>query len=249
MASKRPNPKNEVRLQRYLASCGAGSRRACEQLIADGRVAVDGEVVRAMGVSVDSSQHRITLDGRVLSPEKYVYYRYWKPAGVVCTAADPQGRPTCADAFRHVPERVFHVGRLDADSEGLLLMTNDGELAHRIAHPRHHLDKTYRVRLDRCVQEEWLDRWRAGIEEDGETLCMKSVELLDVSEALYRIVLVEGRKRQIRRMVRAAGREVIRLLRIRIGPLELGDLQPGDIRPLTHHELSALKAAVGLQRV
>lgn len=241
MACGKPNPKNKVRLQKALAACGVGSRRHCESLIAEGRVAVDGAVVTEQGIQVDPDTQRLSVDGRDVDPETPLYLALHKPRGIVCTLKDTHGRKTVGDLLPEYGERLFHVGRLDADSEGLLLMTNDGDWAEQILHPRHRVDKVYRVTLDRAVDASVLKRWRQGIEDDGERLTMASVQLHDPESAMYEIILHEGRKRQIRRMARSAGRKVLRLVRIRIGSVSLEDLPPGASRPLTPAERHALK--------
>ncbi len=248
-ACPRPSPRSEVRLQKYLADCGYGSRRACEVLISEGRVAVDGVVIREQGVRVDPARVAVEVDGRPARQDPVVHLVLHKPAGYLCTSRDPHGRRTFHDLLpRRLGARVYSAGRLDWDSEGLLVVTNDGDLANRLIHPRHHVEKTYRVWTAEPLAPEWLDRFRAGIDSDGERLAVQAVREVgrDRQGAYYEMVLRTGRNRQIRRMFEAAGGTVLRLLRVRFGPLELGDLPPGRWRPVTAAELSALRSAAGV---
>ena len=239
-----------VRLQKAIADAGVCSRRRAEILIAAGHVAVNGEVVTAMGTQVDPAVDDITLDGRPLveRPGLAAELEYWalnKPRGVVSTAADPQGRPT---ALSLVPTdtRVFPVGRLDADSSGLLLLTNDGDLALRLTHPRYGHEKEYRALVRGVPGPTVLDRLRNGVLIDGRTTLPAEVEVLErirvaAGEATWlRIVLREGRQRQIRRMMQAVGHPVRQLERVRVGPIRLGRLGEGDCRRLTEAEIREL---------
>ncbi|MFP5319292.1 MAG: pseudouridine synthase [Acidimicrobiia bacterium] len=229
------------RLQKVLAAVGYGSRRACEELIADGRVTVDGEVA-ALGRRVDPDTARVEVDGIPVSVRPgLVYYLLNKPAGVVTTASDPQGRPTVLDLVPPEP-RVFSVGRLDADTEGLLLLTNDGDLAHRLAHPSFGIEKEYLAEVEGRPSPGAVRRLRDGVElEDGRTAPARASV---VQDRAIRLVLHEGRKRQVRRMCAAVGHPVRRLVRVRIGPLADRDLPPGRYRPLTRDEVRALQEAV-----
>ncbi|MCX7818103.1 MAG: rRNA pseudouridine synthase [Kiritimatiellae bacterium] len=198
---------------------------------------------------MDPDRDEVRLDGRRLRPEPHCHLLLNKPRGVLCTCRDPQGRPTVLDLLpRNIGVRLYTVGRLDWDSEGLLLLTNDGDLAARLIHPRHHVAKVYRVWTDRPLAPPWLHRFRTGIESEGEILRATRVRAIRTTPrgAEYEIELIEGRNRQIRRMVQRAGRRVARLLRIRIGPLTLGRLAPGRWRRLTAEELRALRRAAGL---
>jgi len=236
-----------VRLQKVLATAGVGSRRASEELIAAGRVTVNGRVAR-LGDKVDPATAVIHVDGeRVVTDTRLVYLAMNKPAGVVSTMADERGRAAIADYLGGVPERVYHVGRLDADSEGLLLLTNDGDLAHRLMHPSYEVPKTYVCEvagpLPRSVGRQLL----AGVNlADGYAKAdrFRVIDTVDRT-ALVEVVLHEGRKHIVRRMFDAVGHPVSRLVRTAIGPIRLGDLKPGRIRRLNQAEVAALFKAVG----
>jgi 23S rRNA pseudouridine2605 synthase len=231
------------RLQKILARAGFGSRRASEALIAAGRVRVNGEVA-ALGDRADPETDRIEVDGAVVGIRPgLVHYLLNKPAGVVTTASDPQDRPTVVGLVPAEP-RVFPVGRLDADTEGLLLLTNDGELAHRLTHPSFGVDKEYLAGVDGRPTRGALRRLREGVElEDGPTAPAK-VSL--VGDRLLRITIHEGRKRQVRRMCEAVGLPVRRLVRVRIGPIADRRLAPGEWRALEPDEVRALERAAAL---
>ncbi len=234
------------RLQKVLASAGIASRRDCEELIAAGRVMVNGRVVTVPGTRVDLEHDEVLVDGQPLRmPAKRTYIMLHKPAGVVSTAEDTHGRPTVVDLV-DVPARVFPVGRLDLDSEGLILLTDDGELAHALTHPSFEVEKEYRVLLDRALTPDALRSWRNGVLLDGEMTAPAWVELIGtVPEGVWvRIVLREGRKRQIRAVAKLLGYEVLRLIRVREGELELGDLPPRAWRHLTDEEVAALRAHI-----
>ena len=241
MASPRPSP-SSLRLQKYLALCGLGSRRACESLIESGRVLVDGQVVTQQGVCVDPQAQTVVVDGAVAKPEHQIYLLFNKPRQVLCTCSDPQGRPTFRDYMRDFGERLYTVGRLDWDSEGLLIVTNDGALTQRLAHPRHHVAKTYRVWTDRRLTRDHEAMLRQGVMSDGERLSAEDVHFERVAggQVVYRMVLREGRKREIRRMLEQCGASVLRLQRIAIGPLTLGTLPVGRWRHMTVAERSEL---------
>jgi 23S rRNA pseudouridine2605 synthase len=234
------------RLQKVLAAAGVASRRACEEMIADGRVTVDGAVA-TLGDKVDPATAVIHVDGeRIVSDPDSVYLAFNKPRGIVSTMDDDQGRAALADYLGGVPARVFHVGRLDADSEGLLLLTNDGELAHRLTHPSYGVAKTYvcqvRGPVPRAVGRSLL----AGVTlEDGPAKA-DAFRVVDTvgSSALVEVVLHEGRKHIVRRMLAEVGRPVSRLVRTAVGPVKLGNLKPGKVRPLARHEIGALFAHV-----
>lgn len=233
-----------MRLQKYLASCGVASRRAAEKLMADGRVTVDGQVVSQMGAQVEPGQD-VCVDGRPVRPEaEKRYIMYHKPAGEVTTVTDPEGRSTVLDKFRDFPVRLYPVGRLDYDSEGLLLLTNDGDLTERMLHPSREVEKVYLARVSNQVTPEEARRLENGVMVDGRRTARAKVKLLSV-KPLYTDMLVtihEGRNRQVRKMVEQVGHQVVLLRRIRFGPLKLGDLPRGMWRELTPEELSSLKA-------
>ena len=229
------------RLQKVLAHVGIGSRRVCEDLIAEGRVTVDGEVA-VLGRRVDVDTALIELDGAPIGVRPdLVHYLLNKPAGVVTTADDPQGRPTVVGLVPAEP-RVFPVGRLDVDTEGLLLLTNDGELAHRLTHPSFGVEKEYVVELEGSPSRAALRRLREGVELDDGTTAPARAALLEPS--VVRLTVHEGRNRQVRRMCDAVGHPVVRLIRTRIGPLADRSLAPGAWRELTGNEVNALQRAV-----
>ena len=233
------------RLQKVLAAVGFGSRRACEELIADGRVTVDGQVAE-LGKRVDTRTAQVAVDGVPVSVRPgLVYYLLNKPRGVVTTAADPQGRPTVLDLVPREP-RVFPVGRLDADTEGLLVLTNDGDLAHRLAHPSFGVEKEYLVEVETLPSPGELRRLRKGVLlEDGVTAPAKASL---VPPRGIRLAIHEGRNRQVRRMCAALGHPVVRLVRTRIGPLSDRSLRPGTWRPLHPDEVRALEQSVAARR-
>ena len=229
------------RLQKVLARVGIGSRRVCEDLIAEGRVTVDGEVA-VLGRRVDVETALIELDGAPIGVRPdLVHYLLNKPAGVVTTVDDPQGRPTVVGLVPAEP-RVFPVGRLDVDTEGLLLLTNDGELAHRLTHPSFGVEKEYVAELEGSPSRAALRRLREGVELDDGTTAPARAALLEPS--VVRLTVHEGRNRQVRRMCDAVGHPVVRLIRTRIGPLADRSLAPGAWRELTGDEVRSLQRAV-----
>jgi len=238
-----------VRLQKVLAAAGVGSRRHCEELIGAGRVEVDGEVVRRFGARVDPKHQVIRVDGRrIPASEDLVYVALNKPAGVLTSMSDSRGRKTMTDLLGDTAERLFHVGRLDYDTEGLMLLMNDGELAHRLAHPRFGVPKTYLADVPGPVPKDLGRHLISGIElEDGVASADKFRVVEQVGgRALVEITLHEGRKHIVRRMLAAAGHPVSRLVRTQVGPVSLGSLRPGTTRRLTTKEVGDLYAAVGL---
>lgn len=239
------------RLQRILARAGYGSRRDCEELIAAGRVRVNNHVA-TLGEKADASADRITVDGVPLAaPEKPVYILLYKPRGVLSTVSSPDRRPTVRELVP-LPTRLYPVGRLDFDSEGLLLLTNDGELANRLTHPRYEHEKEYRVLVARQPDEKQLEAWRNGVVlADGyRTQPAKvSVESKFGKGAWLRVILREGRKRQIREMGRQTGLPVVRIVRVRLASLRLGNLKPGQWRELSGSEINALKKDVSQRAV
>ena len=253
-----PHVASGQRLQKVLAHAGVASRRACEQLIADGRVSVDGITVTEPGVRVDPLTQEIRVDGsRILTNPELITLMLHKPAGVVTTMEDPEGRPTVAqyglDYLAEHPElpdslRLVHVGRLDTETEGLLLLSNDGELSHRLMHPSFEIAKTYVAIVEGQV-EPWVPRkLRRGIAlEDGETRADRvTVKDSGPRGSIVEITLHSGKNRIVRRMLDAVGHPVTRLARTRLGPLRLGNLRPGQTRPLSGEEIAALQQEVGL---
>ena len=233
-----------MRLHKYLAGCGAASRRKCEEFITAGRVTVNGAVVTELGTQVEEGD-AVTLDGKPMLPEEKKYYiLYHKPMGEVCTASDPQGRATVLDRFRDFPVRLFPVGRLDFDSEGLLLLTNDGEMMQRMLHPSREVDKTYLARVDGDVSLEAIRRLRAGILLDERMTAPADVRVIRRTgvETVALVTIHEGRNRQVRRMFDAVGHTVLLLRRVKFGPLEMGELKRGQWRELTEEELARLRA-------
>ena len=253
-----PHVASGQRLQKVLAHAGVASRRACEQLIVDGRVSVDGISVTEAGVRVDPLTQEIRVDGsRILTNPELITLMLHKPAGVVTTMEDPEGRPTVAqygrDYLAEHPElpdslRLVHVGRLDTETEGLLLLSNDGELSHRLMHPSFEIAKTYVAIVEGQV-EPWVPRkLRRGIElEDGEAKADRvTVKDSGPRGSIVEITLHSGKNRIVRRMLDAVGHPVTRLARTRLGPLRLGNLRPGQTRLLSGEEIAALQQEVGL---
>ena len=240
-----------VRLQKVLAQAGIASRRACEVLISEGRVEVNSEVVLEQGRRVYPERDVIRVDGaRIPPPRRHRYLALNKPRGVVATMDDPEGRRTIADLLdtRQLRnERLFHVGRLDTDSEGLLIMTNDGDLAQRLAHPSYEVPKTYIAEVAGVVSEQTLKRLRRGITLEDGPVKPTSVKIVSSvgDKTLLKITLQEGRNRIVRRTMEAVGHPVRRLSRIGIGPVRLGNLKVGEYRELTREELGGLLDLTG----
>ena len=238
-----------VRLQKVLAAAGVGSRRHCEELIGAGRVEVDGETVRRFGARVDPDHQVIRVDGkRIPSRQDLVYLAFNKPPGVLTAMSDARGRATITDFLGDRAERLFHVGRLDYDSEGLMLLMNDGELAHRLAHPRFGVLKTYLAEIQGPVPKDLGRTLMTGIELEDGVATADRFRVVERSgpRVLVEITLHEGRKRIVRRMLAEAGHPVLRLVRTDVGPIRLGGLKPGGVRELTTREIGELYAAVGL---
>ncbi len=242
-----------VRLQKVLASAGVGSRRHCEELIGAGRVEVDGQTVRRFGARVDPEHQVIKVDGkRIPSRQDIVYLAFNKPRGVLTAMSDDRGRKTIVDFLGDRcgtgAERLFHIGRLDYDTEGLLLLTNDGELAHRLAHPSYEVAKTYWAQVPGPVPRDLGRRLQAGVELDDGVAVADKFRVLEQSgnRAMVEITLHEGRKHIVRRMLAEVGHPVSRLLRTTVGPVKLGGLPPGATRELTTKEIGELYAAVGM---
>jgi 23S rRNA pseudouridine2605 synthase len=231
------------RLNRYLAACGLGSRRGVEALVADGRVTLDGVVATSPGQRVPDGA-RVTVDGRAVAPQAHAYILLNKPTGVVTTVRDTHGRPTVIELVG-ADDRLFPIGRLDADTTGLLLLTNDGDLAARLMHPRHGVEKTYEATVRGAVGPETVEALAGGIELDGRRTAPARVRVLHASgpRSVVEIVLHEGRKRQVRRMCEAVGHHVLSLHRSAYAGLRLGSLAPGASRPLRPDELELLRSA------
>ncbi|WP_121258716.1 pseudouridine synthase [Nocardioides ferulae] len=247
-----PDDQGLVRLQKLLAQSGVASRRRCEELMLDGQVEVDGEVVTRLGTKVDPSAAVIRVGGKRLPPvSAKVYLALNKPRGVVSTMSDPEGRRTIGDLVADRPERLFHVGRLDTDTTGLLLLTNDGDFAQRLAHPSYEVDKVYVAEVEGTVSRGTVKRLLAGVTLDDGPVTVSKVKLVGGSEpaagrSIVELVIHEGRNRIVRRLLDAVGHPVRRLTRTAIGPVRLGNLKPGELRDLTADELGALLDGVEL---
>jgi 23S rRNA pseudouridine2605 synthase len=241
-----------IRLQKILSAAGVASRRAAERLVADGRVTVNGRVVSELGTKADPETDDVRVDGRAIrAPEPKRYILLNKPRGYVTTRSDPQGRPTVLDRLKGVREYVYPAGRLDYDSEGLLILTNDGDLAARLMHPRHGVERVYEARVRGLPTPATLARLRRGVVLDGRRTLPAEVRVLrvlgsaraDTADALLQVTVREGRNRQVRRMCEAVGHRVRQLRRVRIGPVADARLRPGQFRELRPQEIAALRKA------
>lgn len=230
------------RLNRYLAAAGFGSRRSCDNLIQAQRVAIDGVIVTQPGVRVSEGQE-VTVDRRPVQRQKLVYWLVNKPRGYLCTNHDPAGRPRVVELLTHVPQRVYTVGRLDEDSEGLLLLTNDGELAQRLTHPRFGVEKTYLVQVAGKPEPDLVAKLTKGVWlAEGLAKAKRAKRLREQGNSTWlEIVLAEGKNREIRRMLAKLGNKVLHLRRVAIGPIKLDRLKSGKCRKLSLPELSLLK--------
>jgi 23S rRNA pseudouridine2605 synthase len=241
-----------VRLQKVLSQAGIASRRVAERMITDGRVQVDGQVVTELGTRVDPDASEIRVDGaRVILDESMVYLALNKPQGMHSTMSDDRGRPCIGDLVEHRVrgnKKLFHVGRLDADTEGLILLTNDGELAHRLMHPSYEIPKTYVATVNGAVPRGLGKKLRDGIELEDGPIAVDDFAVVDAvpGKTMIRVTLHEGRKRIVRRMLKAVGFPVQALVRTDIGAVTLGDQRPGSIRALRRNEIGELYKAVGL---
>lgn len=246
----------QVRLQKLLAQSGVASRRKCEELMLAGLVEVDGEVVTRLGTKVDPRTALIRVEGRRLPPvSAHVYLVLNKPRGVVSTMADPQGRPTLSDFVADRPERLFHVGRLDTDTDGLIILTNDGDFAQKLAHPSYQVDKTYVAEVEGLPSGATLKKLRETVTLEDGPVQVSSVRVLSrhggnyasASErAILELVIHEGRNRIVRRLLGHVGHPVRRLTRTRVGPVGIGQLRAGTLRLLTRDEIGALLDAADL---
>ncbi|GAA3389695.1 hypothetical protein GCM10020369_40820 [Cryptosporangium minutisporangium] len=248
-AAKLDEPKEGERLQKVLAAAGVGSRRACEELIEQGRVSVDGDVVRVQGKRVDPLTAVIHVDGqRVIVDDRMVYLAFNKPKGVLSAMTDDKGRPTVGDYVADRDTRVFHVGRLDAESEGLLLLTNDGALSHRLTHPSYGVLKTYLAEVPGPMNNDVRKRLLEGVELEDGPVKVDRFRVVDnlPGKLLVEVVIHEGRKHVVRRLLEEVGHPVSRLVRTAIGPVQLASLKPGKTRHLNHAEIGQLHSEVGL---
>lgn len=237
-----------IRLQKLLAAAGVGSRRVCENLISDGRVEVDGHVVTELGVRIRPDQ-TVHVDGvKVQLDETRVYFAFNKPLNVVTTMSDELGRINIGDYLKDRTDRLFHVGRLDADTEGLLILTNDGELAHRLQHPQYGVLKTYLAQIRGPVPRDIGKQLREGVQLEDGPASVDSFRVVDSQpgKALVEVVLHEGRKHIVRRLLDAVGHPVLSLVRVQVGPISLGDTKPGKMRKLTKEEVGRLYTAAGM---
>ncbi len=233
-----------MRLQKYLALSGVASRRTAEKMIADGRVSVNHRVITEMGVQVDETADLVEVDGSPVSiQEEKHYLAYNKPLGEVTTVSDPEGRATVMDKFRDYPVRLYPVGRLDYDSEGLLLLTNDGDMMNHVLHPSREVSKVYLTKVSNQVTDEEIRALRRGVMIDGRLTSPASVRLIrrEAFDTVLLISIHEGRNRQVRKMVSAIGHQVVSLRRVEFGPVSLGDLPVGKWRRLTETEIRKLK--------
>jgi 23S rRNA pseudouridine2605 synthase len=238
-----------IRLQKLLALAGIASRRRSEELMLDGEVEVNGEVVTRLGTKVDPAADVIRVSGRRLPPvSEKVYLALNKPRGVVSTMSDPEGRRTLQDLVADRPERLFHVGRLDTDTSGLIILTNDGDFAHRLAHPSYEVDKTYVAEVTGQLFPRVLKQLLAGVTLEDGPVTVSKARIVEASPAksIVELVIHEGRNRIVRRLLEQVGHPVTRLTRTRIGPVALGRLSPGELRDLTTDELGELLDATKL---
>lgn len=232
-----------MRLNKYIASCGVASRRGADKLIADGKVTVNGNAVSTMGPDIDEKNDVVCIEGNVITLKTDdVYIMLNKPAGYICSCGDDRGRKTVLDLIGEIDERIFPVGRLDYDTEGLLMLTSDGDFAYRCAHPRHEINKTYVATVQGPLDGKALKTLREGVEIDGRKTSRSLVSVLEQSgeNARLSITIHEGRNRQVKKMFEAVGCRVIKLKRTAIGGLELGDLAPGAWRRLEDNDFTRL---------
>jgi 23S rRNA pseudouridine2605 synthase len=231
-----------IRLQKFLAACGLGSRRACEELITAGRVSIDGVVAAELGRTVEPTRQQVELDGEPLRMERKKYYALNKPRGVVCTNRDPSGRPRIIDMFPPNSPRLFSVGRLDEDSEGLIVVTNDGDLAQKLAHPKFRIYRTYHVQVAGVPNRPALESLEKGEYFSEGKFRVQSAKILKKQgkSCFLEIVLGEGHNREIRRLFARIGHKVMKLKRVAFGPIKLGKLHRGEVRELTRDELATL---------
>jgi 23S rRNA pseudouridine2605 synthase len=241
MKDNAPKTAGLVRLQKYIADCGVTSRRKAEELIGHGKVTVNGKLADQLGTKIDPAKDKVEIDGSVVrSLDKRIYLKLNKPRGIVSSCVSQRGESTICDLIKDVDERLYPVGRLDQASEGLMILTNDGELANRLMHPRYEHEKEYLVTCRLAATGYQLQQLQKGIVIEGEKTLPAKITLLGLKE--FSIVLREGKKRQIRLMMEAVGNKVVTLKRVRIKNIQLGDLMPGQYRPLTADELKNLRS-------
>lgn len=234
----------EIRLQKYLADCGVASRRKSEEIILSGRVEVDGEIVDTLGTKVDPKVNKVTVNGKLIkNNQQYRYILLHKPEGFITTAKDQFDRPSVLDIVRDCEERIYPVGRLDYDTSGLLLLTNDGDLTFKLTHPKHNVEKTYIARVVGIPDENAIKSLKTGVYIDGYKTARAKVQLIKQydTNASVRIAIKEGKNRQVRKMFSSVGHEVLALKRVATGNLFLGELKRGEYRDLTDEEVKYLK--------
>lgn len=231
-----------MRLNKFLSNSGVASRRKCDELISQGKVFVNGKVVSELGLQINEKKDKVTVEGKQIKlPSSFVYIKLNKPKGYACTAHDEKGRKTIYELI-DTDERLFSIGRLDYDTEGLILLTNDGDFANKVAHPKYAIEKEYRVTVEGQIKESELAVLRKGVVVDGERMPSAKVEFLSADDKFTKlsVVIDEGQNRQIRRMFEAIGKSIRLLKRVRIGQVRLGGLKRGDYRDLTEDELNSL---------
>ena len=234
-----------IRLQKYLASCGIASRRKCEQYISEGRVTVDGHIVKEQGLKIDPDINIVSFDGRNVKTEKKYWIMLNKPPKYICSNQDPSGKPSFLELIPDNLGRMYAVGRLDYMSEGLLLVTNDGQIAYRLSHPKYEIQRVYEVKTVEKLTPEKISQMLKGVKSKNEILrILKIDENSKVKEHSYLITLEEGKNRHIRRMMAELGIHIIYLKRIALGPIKLGRIKQGEWRFLTHNEIEKFKNAV-----
>ena len=234
-----------MRLNKFLSNSGVASRRKCDEIIASGRVAVNGKVVTELGININEKKDKITVEGKTVKlPSSFVYIKLNKPKGYACTANDEKGRKTIYELV-NCDERLFSIGRLDYDTEGLIILTNDGDFANKVAHPRYEMEKEYRVTCEGEIKESELAVMRSGVVIDGERMPSAKVEWLSYENGFTKlsVVITEGQNRQVRRMFEAIGHAIKLLKRVRIGSVRLGGLSRGEYKDLTEEELNSLVRA------
>lgn len=233
-----------IRLSKYLALCGFGSRRKNKDLILQGRVVINGKIIKDLSFKVDPEKDKVFVDGKEAKLPPKVYYLFYKPRGYITSFYDPHHRKTIKPFLEKLPYPVFYVGRLDKESEGLLLLTNDGDLAQLLLHPRYEVTRTYHVWVKPKLSDSAIkELLKKGIQLEGKIIKPIEFKLIKTSRGafIYQVVIKEGIKREVRKMISYLGGEVLRLVRIAFGPLKLKNLKPGEIRPLTKRELEELK--------
>ncbi len=231
-----------MRINKYLALCGVASRRKSEEYVLNGKVSVNGKIINSLATDINLKNDKVELEGKQLSlPSNYVYYKLNKPKGYLCTAKDDRARKTIYDIVK-TNERLFSIGRLDYDTEGLIILTNDGDLAHKISHPSHEIEKEYIAKIEGNLLESELAVLRAGVVENGVRMPKARVELIDTvnGDARISVIIHEGQNRQVRRMFEAIGKTIKMLKRVRIGQIKLSGLKRGEFKKLNDYELYSL---------